>query len=176
MSTTTETFTCLHCARDIEWIEADGQGTWYDVSSQTRCPDGETPHACAPFCNWCDDTGLIELHHASTDGLIGRRPCDNPMCVARGEERAARAAERHTGEMVISDAQFVPQVCAKCDFGGYIPAPGPLSHGQPVYVCTARGCGYKARRDAFTLEDGERLTVHDDGRLYVVRSYNGPPF
>ncbi|WP_405814591.1 hypothetical protein OG241_08300 [Streptomyces sp. NBC_01390] len=176
MSTTTETRTCLHCARDIEWIEADGQGAWYDVSNQAGCPDGETLHAPESFCGWCDDTGLIEIRHASTDGLIGHRPCDNPACVARGEERAARAAERHTGEMVIGDEEFVPQVCAECGFGGYTPVPGLFSHGQPVYVCTVRGCGYKAGRGAFTLEDGERLAVHDDGRLYVVRPYDGPPF
>ncbi|MEW1629637.1 hypothetical protein AB0387_19905 [Streptomyces sp. NPDC089173] len=174
MSATTETRTCLNCASDIEWIEVDGPGAWNDLSNQTECPDGGTPHAPGPFCGWCEDYGLIEIFHLSTDGLIGHRPCENPECVARAEERAAGAAARHTGEMFTSDEEFVPQVCAQCGFGGYIAAPGLSS--QPLYVCTARGCGHTAGHDAFTLEDGERLTVHNGGRLYVVRPYDGPPF
>ncbi|MFJ7416719.1 hypothetical protein ACIQWZ_38890 [Streptomyces sp. NPDC098077] len=176
MSRTTGTRTCLLCAREIEWIEVDGAGAWTDLSNQTGCPDGGTPHAPGPFCGWCEDYGLIEIFHPSTDGLIGHRRCDIPECVARGEERGARAAERHTGKMVTSDEEFVPQVCAQCGFGGYIAVPGLPSHGQQLYACAARGCGHTAGHDAFTLEDGERLTVHNDGRLYVVRPYSGPPF
>ncbi|NUQ96133.1 MAG: hypothetical protein HOY79_06065 [Streptomyces sp.] len=174
MSTTAETRTCFHCARDIEWIEADGQGAWYDSSNRTGCADGETPHA-APLCGSCDDYGVIEIRHASTDGLIGHRPCNDPLCADRRAKAAARAAEKHTGEMIIGAEEFGPQVCAACGFGGYTPVPGLFSHGQPVYVCTARGCGYRAGHDAFPLEAGERLAVHDD-RLYVARPYDGPPF
>jgi hypothetical protein len=101
MNTTTETRTCLHCARDIEWIEADGQGAWYDSSNRTGCADGETPHAPAPLCGSCDDYGVIEIRHASTDGLIGHRPCDDPLCADRRAKAAARAADcrcrRHPG-------------------------------------------------------------------------------
>ncbi|MEU2990113.1 hypothetical protein [Streptomyces sp. NPDC001758] len=175
MSATAETRTCLHCAREIEYIEADGQGAWYDSSNRTGCVDGEQPHAPEPLCGSCQDYGLIEIRHASTDGLIGHRPCDDPACTDRREKAAARAAEKHTGEMVIGSEEFGPLVCAECGWGGYTPVPGLYAQGRAVYVCTATGCGYRADVSAFKLGDGERLAVHD-GRLYLVRPCDGAPF
>jgi len=87
--------TCMHCARVIEWIEADGQGAWYDSSNQTGCADGENPHAPEPLCGWCEDTGMIILYDASTDAITGHRPCDNPPCVKRREAAATRWEEEH---------------------------------------------------------------------------------
>lgn len=45
---------CLHCGRSIEWIEADGQGAWYDSSNWIGCVDGESLHTPAPFCGSCE--------------------------------------------------------------------------------------------------------------------------
>ncbi|MCX4681396.1 hypothetical protein OG413_40070 [Streptomyces sp. NBC_01433] len=44
------------------------------------------------FCPSCEDHGQVELFHPSTDALVGRRPCEDVLCVKRGERRAAAAA------------------------------------------------------------------------------------
>ncbi|MGW2421487.1 hypothetical protein ACWC0C_19935 [Streptomyces sp. NPDC001709] len=100
---------CLHCGRRIEWIEADGQGAWYDSSNWLGCADGANPHAPAPLCSWCEDYGVIEIFHASTDAVIGHRPCDNRPCVKRRMKAAAEAeAERAHAE---AEAEAHAAVC-----------------------------------------------------------------
>ncbi|MEE1736459.1 hypothetical protein PUR49_08095 [Streptomyces sp. BE147] len=100
---------CLHCGRRIEWIEADGQGAWYDSSNRTGCMDGTDLHAPAPRCWSCEDTGVIEIFHASTDALIGHRPCDDRPCVKRRTKAAAEAqAERARAE---AEAEAHAAVC-----------------------------------------------------------------
>lgn len=44
------------------------------------------------FCPSCEDYGRVELFHPSTDALTGHRPCEDVLCVKRGERRAAHAA------------------------------------------------------------------------------------
>lgn len=174
--------TCLHCGREVTWIENAGQGAWYDSSNRagcpdnwTECPDGQADHTPEPQCGSCEDYGDYPLHDGSTDAVIGYRQCEDAACVARGVARAVRASTRHTDELVMGDREFGPQVCTQCGWGGYTPVPGRYALGRPVYVCTADGCGYTVDVSAFTLEDGEQLAEHD-GRLYVTRAYDGPPF
>jgi len=130
----------------------------------------DLPEYPTPLCTWCDDYGLIEICDASTDAVISHRPCNNPPCVARGEERAAVAAQRHTDALVIGAEEFGPQVCTECRWGGYTPVPG-----LDIWVCTASGCGHTVDRSAFDLAEGERLDVHN-GHLHLVRAWDGCPF
>ncbi|MFJ8785932.1 hypothetical protein [Streptomyces sp. NPDC102476] len=105
---------CLHCGRGIEWIEADGQGAWYDSSNWIGCVDGANLHAPAPLCGWCEDYGVIEIFHESTDAVIGHRPCDNRPCVKRRTKAAAEAeAERARteAEAEAHTAVCTPQCC-----------------------------------------------------------------
>ncbi|MET9776231.1 hypothetical protein ABZ023_18555 [Streptomyces sp. NPDC006367] len=105
---------CLHCGRRIEWIEADGQGAWYDSSNWNGCVDGVNLHAPAPLCSWCEDYGVIEIFHGSTDALIGHRSCDNRPCVKRRAKAAAEAeAERARveAEAKAHEAVCTPQCC-----------------------------------------------------------------
>ncbi|MFD7552296.1 hypothetical protein, partial [Streptomyces sp. NPDC059816] len=104
---------CLHCERRIEWIEADGQGAWYDASNATGCVDSTHLHAPAPLCWSCEDTGVIEIFHASTD-LTGHRPCEDQPCAKRRTKAAAKAeAERARAdaEAEAHAALCTPQCC-----------------------------------------------------------------
>ncbi|MGW2658525.1 hypothetical protein ACWC1D_33360 [Streptomyces sp. NPDC001478] len=105
---------CLHCERRIEWIEADGQGAWYDSSNWTGCVDGENLHAPAPLCSSCEDYGVIEIHHESTDAVTGHQPCDNQPCLRRRMNAAAEAeAQRACAEAQAEAHKAVctPQCC-----------------------------------------------------------------
>ncbi|MGX1887421.1 hypothetical protein [Streptomyces sp. NPDC055287] len=44
------------------------------------------------FCPSCEDYGVVEVFHPSTDALTGHRPCEDVLCVKRGERSAAHAA------------------------------------------------------------------------------------
>ncbi|WP_225637401.1 hypothetical protein [Streptomyces solaniscabiei] len=129
----------------------------------------------AQQCDSCDDHGTVDICDPSTDALTGSRPCQAPVCARRREEAAARATERHTASCVTGGEEYGVQVCAECRWGGYSPVPGRYMQGRPVYTCTARGCGYTVTTDAFTLDEGERLAVHE-GRLYVARPHDEIPF
>ncbi|MFD4949640.1 hypothetical protein ACFWNT_46000 [Streptomyces sp. NPDC058409] len=162
----------------------EGTSLVYDGTSANLRPV-EDAEACAravaahlgttPLCGTCEDYGFVYLYHPSTDAITGTTPCPDEACRQRGEERAARAAQMHTKRLVIGDEEFGPQVCAECSWGGYTPVPGQYALGQPVYVCTANGCGKTVDASVFGLDDGERLAVHD-GRLYIARPYDGAPF
>ncbi|MGW0333534.1 hypothetical protein ACWD0J_16955 [Streptomyces sp. NPDC003011] len=166
---------CLHCGRSIEWIEADGQGAWHDSSNWIACVDGESLHSPEPLCGWCEDTGLITLYDASTDGITGHRPCDSAPCAKRRKESAARLAQKHTDPFTDGTQEFGPQICAECHWGGFAPN-GQHTLGRPDYMCTADGCGHTVAHADLTkgLTDGQSLTVVD-GRLYVAEPYSGPP-
>ncbi|MER7196102.1 hypothetical protein [Streptomyces flaveolus] len=95
--------------------------------------------------------------------------------LAAGFTADRAASERHTNSFVSGGVEYGVQVCAGCRWGGYTPVPGRYTQGRPVCTCTARGCGYIVTADAFSLDDGERLVVHE-GRLYVVRPHDENPF
>ncbi|MEV5283375.1 hypothetical protein ACFYMW_35750 [Streptomyces sp. NPDC006692] len=108
---------CLHCERRIEWIEADGQGAWYDSSNGTGCvdvADDAALHAPAPLCWSCEDTGAIDIFHASTDAVIGHRPCEDRPCVKRRTKAASEAEAARTrteAEAEAHAAVCTPQCC-----------------------------------------------------------------
>ncbi|MFD8335505.1 hypothetical protein ACFV42_23025 [Streptomyces solisilvae] len=82
-------------------VVTDGHGTRhvYDGPAMDRSPAVDAEECAravaahfglSPLCGWCEDTGSITLYDDS-DGITGVRPCDNPLCVARGERLTAEA-------------------------------------------------------------------------------------
>jgi hypothetical protein len=79
--------------------------------------------------------------------------------------------ERHTNSFVTGGEEYGVQVCAECRWDGTVP--GRYTRSCPV--STVRGCGYTVTPNAFSLDDGERLVVHE-GQLYVARPQDKIPF
>lgn len=60
-----------------------------------------------PFCGSCEDYGQVQIFHASTDALIGHRPCEWAPCVERRAKARAKyeaGQERKRSEEVAHDA------------------------------------------------------------------------
>ncbi|MET7487118.1 hypothetical protein [Streptomyces sp. NPDC005538] len=129
-----------------------------------------------PECTWCQDDGQYPIHDGSTDAVLYHRACENSLCAARREERAALYAAQLREPVTVASDVLDPVLCTGCPYGNYRQVPG-----LDVYGCTA-GCGHtvNATADSFPLlgEDGrdQRLTTHE-GLLHIAEPAGSvPPF
>lgn len=127
-------------------------------------------------CTWCQDYGQYPIHDGSTDAVLYHRACENPLCVARREERGALYAAQLREPVTVGSDVLDPVLCTQCPYGNYRQVPG-----LDVYACTA-GCGHTvtATAESFPLlgEDGrdQRLTAHE-GLLHIAEPASSvPPF
>ncbi|RNG26160.1 hypothetical protein EEJ42_15990 [Streptomyces botrytidirepellens] len=129
-----------------------------------------------PECTWCQDYGQYPIHDGNTDAVLYHRACENPLCVARRQERAALYAAQLREPVTVGLDVLEPVLCTQCPYGNYQQVPG-----LDVYACTA-GCGHTvtATADGFTLlrENGrdQHLTAYE-GLLHIAEPAGSvPPF
>ncbi|MET9776234.1 hypothetical protein ABZ023_18570 [Streptomyces sp. NPDC006367] len=156
-----------------------GRSLFAHLKTASQCAPRPGPVWVVQYAADHDSTAAGSFLVLTIDGMTSREDAAAKAVRAIDAEdaymRTPRQTERHTDAFVTGAEEFGPQICAECGWGGYTPIPGRYSLGRPVYVCTAMGCGYTVDHSAFDLSDGERLDVHD-GRLYLVRPYDGAPF